>query len=291
MKNKDYYKILGVEKNASQDDIKKSYRKLAKKFHPDTNPGNKAAEQKFKDINEAYETIGDSKKRKEYDDYGNSEYFGSQGGFGRSRGGGSRSTYSNMFDSDFFDSIFSNGGNDFFGSRPKKGEDIETNIEITLEEAYKGIEKRVTIRNRNGDKNISFRVPSGIKDEEKIRLQGQGEIGNRGGQNGDLILNVKIKKEDNLELDGIDIIKTIDIMSWDAVLGCEVKVSTFDGTILVRIPEGIQTGSKIRVPGKGFINKNGRKGDMYIKIRIIISNKITNEMKELYNKLREMANV
>lgn len=305
MQYKDYYSILGIDKNASQDEIKKTYRKLAKKYHPDTNPGNKQAEEKFKDINEAYEVLSDPEKRKKYDNFGNEYNFQdgynfdpSQFGAGnnfkyefRSGGGGDFSDFFNMF--------FGGGGFDFGDIRGKAGakgrgmnfayagENIEAEIEITPEEGFNATEKRVSLRGRNGEKSLTFKIPKGVKDGEKIRLQGQGEPGVNGGQNGDLYLSVKFKDGSRFTLEGNDLAMTLDVFPWDAALGGEMPVDTIDGRILVKIPAGIQTDSKIRVPGKGYVDRNGRRGHLYIKIRIVNPAVITYEAKELYEKLKQ----
>lgn len=309
MQYKDYYSILGLDKNASQEDIKKAYRKLAKKYHPDTNPGNKQAEEKFKDVNEAYEVLSDPEKRKKYDNFGNEYNFQngydfdpSQFGFGKNvkyefrTGGG-------MDHSDFFNMFFGGGGfgfDSFFdhagvNNRSRRssyhGEDIEAELEITPEEGFQGVEKRISIRGQGGTKSLSFKIPKGVRDGERVRLQGQGEAGFNGGQNGDLFLTLRIKPSERFTLEGNDLTMTVNIMPWDAALGSETAVDTIDGRILVKIPAGIQTDSKIRVSGKGYVDRTGRRGDLYLKIRIVNPSHLTNEMKELYEKLRQASRV
>ncbi len=309
MQYKDYYSILGVDKTASQDAIKKSYRKLAKKYHPDANPGDKQSEEKFKDINEAYEVLGDAEKRKKYDNFGSEydfrngyDFDPSEYGFAnnakyeyRTQGAGDYSDFFNMFF----------GGNDFdlggifgrSGSKTKRaqygynGEDIEAEIEITPEEGFKGVEKMISLRGSGSGKNLTFKVPSGVRDGEKIRLKGQGGPGVNGGMNGDLFLIVRIKSSARFVLNGNDITVSLDVMPWDAALGKEAHIDTLDGRILVKVPAGIQTDSKIRVGGKGYTDRNGKRGDLYIKVRIVNPSNITNEMKELYEKLRQTVRV
>lgn len=305
MEYKDYYSVLGVDKSATQNDIKKAYRKLAKKYHPDVNKDNKEAEKKFKEANEAYEVLGDEEKRKKYDTFGNQYNFQnghdfdpSQHGFGSNvkyeyRTGDSQdySDFFNMFfggDSGFdFGSIF--GGTSSGRSYSQKGTDIEAQIEITLEEGYRGIEKRITLRGTRGEKKLNFKIPIGVKDGEKIRLKGQGEEGIAGGQNGDLILLVKIKSDGNYTLEGNNLTTTLDVLPWTAALGGEMSVNTLDGRIKIKIPEGIQTDSKIRVGGKGYIDKNKKRGDLYIKIRIVNPKTITSKMKKIFKELEEAA--
>ncbi|PQQ66866.1 DnaJ C-terminal domain-containing protein [Acetivibrio saccincola] len=306
MEYKDYYKILGVDKNATQDEIKKAYRKLAKKYHPDVNKNNKEAERKFKEVNEAYEVLGDEEKRKKYDTFGSHYNFQdgydfdpSQFGFGNVRYE-YRTTGDSQGYSDFFNMFFGrDSGFDFSsffsefrgaGRYSRKGEDVEVQIEISLEEGYKGVEKRLNLRSVKGEKKISFKVPKGVKDGEKIRLKGQGREGTGGGPNGDLILSVKIKQEGNYTLEGNDITTTLDILPWTAALGGKADVDTLDGRIKIKIPEGIQSDSKIRVAGKGYIDKNGKRGDLYIKIRIVNPKIITAEMKKLFKELDRISN-
>jgi len=306
MKYKDYYSILGLDKNATQDEIKKAYRKLAKKYHPDANPNDKKAEEKFKEVNEAYEVLSDPEKRKKYDAFGSTYNF--QDGFDfdpSSYGFGDNVRYEYRTNvggdySDFFKIFFGEDGFDLgsifsgFGSQrrrksyPAKGSDIESVIEISPEEGFAGAEKSVSIRTRSGDRSLSFRIPKGVKDGEKIRLKGQGEPGTNGGSNGDLYLTVKFKKGGKFEIDGKDLTTTLDVMPWDAALGGEKTVDTLEGRILIKIPPGIQTDNKIRVAGKGYIDRNGSRGDLYIKIRIVNPKIMSSEVRRLYEKLRDI---
>lgn len=305
MKYKDYYQILGVDKNASQDEIKKAYRKLAKKYHPDANPGNKEAEEKFKDVSEAYEVLGDEEKRKQYDALGSG--FNFQGGydFDPSQFGFDNFKYdfssSSGNYSDFFNMFFGGGGlnfRDFFGggssgfrrtSYSKKGKDIESELEVTLIEGFKGLEKKITFRRQNQNKSLTFKIPKGVKDGEKIRLKGQGEPGINGGENGDLYLTVKMKTETNQSLEGLDITTTIDVFPWEAALGSEASVETLDGKIILKVPAGVQTDTKLRIPGKGYVDRQGMRGNLYIKVRIVNPKNINEEMKRLYERLGELA--
>lgn len=312
MQYNDYYSALGIEKNASQDDIKKAYRKLAKKYHPDVNPGDKKAEEKFKEINEAYEVLSDPDKRKKYDNFGNATNFQNGYDFDPSQYGknvryeyhtggdsGNHSDFFNMFFGgngiDFdLGSIFGNGGTSTGTSTRSRnysvdGKDIETHIELSIEDGFNGIEKRITLRGQNGDRSLTFKVPKGVKDGEKIRLHGQGEHGVNGGKTGDLYLIVKLKSSNKFSIEGNNLTTTLDVMPWDAALGCEKTVETIDGKIMIKVPSGIQTDSKIRAAGKGYIDRNGTRGDLYIKIRIVNPINITREMKELYEKLRKAS--
>lgn len=300
----DYYNTLGVNKNASQDDIKKAYRKLAKKHHPDTNATNKSAEEKFKTVNEAYQVLGDIDKRKKYDEMlqGNNDGVGynfdpSHSGFGnnvkyeyRSAGNSDFSEFFNMFFGGGYDGL---GQNYKVGRNSKKypvdGEDREAEIEITPEEGFVGVEKRIALNDGRSGRTITFRIPAGIMNGEKVKLTGQGNLGENGGRNGDLYLSIVFKNGTRFEIEGMNLLANLDIMPWDALLGGEVQVVTIDGKILVKIPQGVQTGSKIRVPNKGYRDKNGKQGDLYLNLRIVNPLVISKEMRELYEQLQKTA--
>lgn len=306
MQYKDYYGILGVEKNASQEEIKKAYRKLAKKYHPDANQGDKQSEEKFKDVSEAYELLSDPEKRKEYDNFGNAYNFQNGYDFDPAQYGYNNVRYEwrgNPGDrSDFFNMFFSGGGGgfnieDLFGSSGTggmhlvyDGENIEAEIEITPEEGFSGTEKRIALQTERGVKNFTFKIPKGVRDGEKIRLKGQGHKGANGGKNGDLHLIVRFRPGDHFTLEGNDLVTTVDLYPWDAALGGKVPVRTLDGRIMVTVPEGIQPESRIRVAGKGYIDRNGKRGDLYIKTRIVNPVHLTRETRELYEQLKKVSN-
>ena len=304
MKYRDYYEALGISKNASQDEIKKAYRKLAKKYHPDANPGKKEAEERFKSISEAYEVLGDSEKRKSYDNFGQDSKFRSgydfdpsQYGFGNNARNEYRSAGNNNF-SDFFNSFF--GGKGFGGFKMdsmfsgaaegkntarkavQKGEDKEIEIEIGVEEGFKGADKKLNIRNAGSEKSISFKIPPGIKAGEKIKLAGQGAPGVH---QGDLYLKIKFKPG-LFELEDKDLQMTRDLLPWDAALGVEMPVNTLDGKILIKFPPGIHTDNRIRVSGKGYVDRFGNRGDLYIKVRIVNPSSLTQEQRDLFEKMR-----
>lgn len=323
MQYKDYYAILGVDKTASQDEIKKAYRKLAKKHHPDVNKGDKESENKFKDVSEAYEVLGDAEKRKKYDAFGSQAQFGNGYDFDPSQygynggnvrydyaGSGDHSDFFNMFFSDAFDlnDLFSQargtgrsahvyeGGDlgDIFGQarggsrapRVHNGQDIEAEIELTPEEGAAGLEKRISLQTENGTRSINFKVPAGVNDGETIRLKGQGHAGMNGGKNGDLRMTVRMKPG-RFTLKGQELIMNADVYPWDAALGAKLTVDTLDGRIAVNIPAGVQTGSRVRVAGKGYPFRSGARGDLYIEVRIVNPKTLTSEQKKLYEKLKE----
>ncbi len=323
---KDYYAILGVNKQATQEEIRKAYRKLAKQYHPDMNKGDKSSEAKFKDVGEAYEVLGDAEKRKKYDMFGNQTNFAggsnfdpSQYGFGGGNpqyqyaSGGDHSDFFNMFFSGSginFDEIFGgaarNGGrtsrvyegsdlNDLFGGarasgrsqRSLDGRNIEAEIEITPEEGAAGAEKRISLQTDTGARTIDFKVPQGVKDGETIRLKGQGQAGAAGGKAGDLRMTVRLVPSARFAVEGNDLVTTADVFPWDAALGTKYTVDTLDGRIAVKIPSGVQSGSRIRVAGKGYPVRSGKRGDLFIKVRIVNPAHLTREQKGLYEKLKD----
>ncbi len=302
---KDYYKILGVSKNATQDEIKKAYRKLAAKYHPDANQGDKAAEEKFKEINEAYQVLSDEEKRKLYDNLGADwEKYQKAGvsweDFVRQRAGGG-GTYAN------YEDIFGGGGGDFydifellfgsgFGGRggrrraniPRKGNDLKAKITITLEEAYHGTSRLIDV---NG-KKLRIALKPGVKNGQKLRIKGKGAPGINGGPNGDLYLIVQVLDDPRFKRKGDDLYMEITVDLYTAVLGGKVKVSTLKGDLNVNIPAGTQPGKKLRLKGFGMpkYNQPGRFGDLYITVNVEIPTNLSEEEKQLFEKLREIYN-
>jgi curved DNA-binding protein len=292
MQYKDYYKILGVERNASKEEIKKAYRKLAKINHPDNNPGNKAAEEKFKEISEANEVLSDKEKRSKYDKFGSGNQFSGNTDFDPSQyGGNTQYTSSDSGFSDFFDFIF--GGNSgfegFSGSRTRqrtvsrKGRDTEAEIGISIEDAYLGGEKKISISDQDGGiKKISLRIPKRIRDGGKIRLKGQGENGIGGGASGDMILTVKIDGGKDIRLEEDNIIMKLKVTPWEALLGADASVELPDGKHTVKIPKGIQTGARLRLGDKGL-----GKGDLFLEIAIVNPRDPTENEISLYKELQK----
>lgn len=310
MKYKDYYSVLGVEKSASQGDIKKAYRKLAKKYHPDMNKDNKQAEEKFKEINEAFEVLGDDEKRKKYDTFGQSGNFHQGMDFDPSQfgnfGGGQTYTYTsgNGDFSDFFNMFFGGGNRratydfqDIFGGQggfgnnrsyaQPKGRDVEAEIQVSLQEAYKGIKKQFSIDTGNGRQSLSVNIPSGILPGKKIKLKGQGAPGPTG-EKGNLYLKVNILPDKNLILNDVNIETKLDVYPWDAYFGSEKIVNTLQGKIKLKIPPKIQTGKKIKLKGQGYKNMQGKTGDLLVEIKIVNPPTLSLELEELYKKMKEM---
>ena len=303
MQYKDYYKTLGIDKKASPADIKKAYRGLAKKYHPDLNKNDSKSEDKFKEVSEAYELLSDPKKRKNYDDFGNQSNFSNNSDFDPSQYGyNGYQTYSNtdMGDhSDFFNMFFSDSFNmnDLFGRVQKKpsrrnvpivGQDISAEIEILPEEGFSGVQRKVSLQTQTGTLSINFTIPKGVHNGEKIRLKGQGHEGYNGGSKGDLLMTVLMKPSKKFTVDGNNLAMTLNLMPWDAALGGKIPVDTIDGLINVTIPPRIQTGKKIRVSGKGYVDRKGKRGDLIIMVRIVNPSNITGEAIKLYEKLKTL---
>jgi curved DNA-binding protein len=307
----DYYKILGVEKNASEDDIKKAYRKLAMKFHPDRNPGNKQAEEKFKKLSEAYAVLSDSEKRKQYDNFGSDAFqqrytqedifrnfdfndilkeFGfNMGGRGsRSYGGRSRTFTFGQGGGDPFADLFG-GGQGYGQQMPQKGQDLEYNLSISLEESVFGAEKKISLQKENRVEEINIKIPPGISSGKKLRLSGKGLPGYHQAPSGDLYLNISILPHPIFARDGIDIYVEKSVHFSQAVLGASIDVPTIEGvTKRIKIPAGTQNNTKIRMKGYGVPNlKDGTKGDQYVKISVNVPKKPTERQIQIIRKLSE----
>ena len=310
----DFYEILGVSENATTEEIKKSFRTLAKKYHPDRNQGDKTAEAKFKEISEAYETLSDPKKKSEYDTlrkYGafaggpQPGGFAGHGGFGPgafsfftnfsqrgTRGGESFDNIGGM--DDLFSSIFG-GGSPFGGAssfgpgrkqhrRRPKAMDIHTTLSITFMEAVHGA--RRTIQLQGADKKLAVKIPAGIADGGKIRLRGQGQQDPLNRQKGDLIITVRVMPDQNFERKGNDIYSTVEISFKEAALGCKKKVRTLSKMIMLTIPPGTQPGTKLRLKGQGLAVGSAQ-GDQYVEIKVRVPDKLTEKQKKLLDEWGE----
>jgi curved DNA-binding protein len=301
----DYYKVLGVDKKAGAEDIKKAYRKLALKYHPDRNPGDKKAEESFKKISEAYAVLSDPEKRKQYDTFGSdtfSQRFSQEDifrgfdlndilrGFGFSGmngfGGGKKKRYYTQGATDPFSEIF--GEQMGRQQMARKGEDIEYNISITLEEAAFGADKRLSVKKEGVTEDINIKIPPGIGDGKKLRLSGKGLPGVNGGPPGDMYLKVNIIPNPIYtrdESDNIYIEKSITFS--EAALGTSIDVPTLSGpTKRIKIPAGTQNNTKIRMKGFGIPHLKGAgKGDQYVKINVTVPKKLTKKQTELIKEL------
>jgi DnaJ-class molecular chaperone len=330
MEFKDYYQTLGVSKTSSEKEIKQAFRKLARKFHPDVNPGDKSAEAKFKEINEAHEVLGDPEKRKKYDELGanwrmyeqaQQQGHGWPGGAGSPFGdmgqggawtinmggpGGYRTmTEEEMQDlfgnedpfSDFFKTFFGGGGGgarDARGRgrapRTQKGRDIEHPVELTLEEAYHGATRRISIKHGGHARSVDVRIPAGVRDGSRVRAAGEGEAGSNGGPAGDLYLRVQTRPHPVFERKGDDLHTTIGVPVTTAVLGGEAQVPTITGSVRLKIPETTQSGQVFRLKGHGMpiVGKSDNRGDMYATVDVQLPRTLTPEQREQYAKLAKM---
>lgn len=300
----DYYKTLGVAKNASAEDIKKAYRKLARKFHPDVNPNDKEAHKKFQQINEANEVLSDPEKRKKYDQYGENWKHADQyeqarqqqsrqggggfGGFGGSGFGGGEYTYSSGDEgsfSDFFESLF--GGGRRRSQAKYRGQDFNAELQLSLTDAYTTHKQTLAI---NG-KNVRITIPAGVENGQVIKLNGYGGQGANGGPNGDLLITFVIKNDTNLIREGNNLYKNEDLDLYTAVLGGEKTIETMGGKIKLKVNPETQNGTKIRLKGKGFpvYKKEGQFGDLYITWNVKLPVNLTQRQKELFTELSKLS--
>lgn len=290
----DYYKILGVSKTATQDEIKNAYRKLARKLHPDLNPNDKNANKRFQEINEANEVLGDPDKRKKYDQYGkdwkHGEEFekarqqrqssGQGGGFGGFGGDFEGSDFS-----DFFSSMFGGGGQGRSQAR-YRGQDYNAEMKINLSDAYTTKQETITV---NG-KNIRVTIPAGIENGQKLKLKGFGGEGRNGGPAGDLIITFSIINNTNFKRDGNDLFLNVDTDLYTAILGGEITIDTMSGKVKLKVAPETQNGTKIRLKGKGFpvYKKENTFGDLYITYNIKIPTGLSEKQKELFKELSKL---
>jgi len=326
---KDYYATLGVSKTATADEIRKAHRKLARKHHPDLNPGDKEADAKFKEIQEAYEVLSDADKRKRYDQFGANW---KQGADFRpppewERGASQRGEYGDFFDggegsghfSDFFESLFGRGRR---GSRAggetfrRRGRDIEAEVPVTLDEAHRGTSRSLSLEVeepcpecggtgrkderpcpvchgsgvRPGRKTLEVKIPAGVRDGTVLRLAGQGEPGAGGGPAGDLLVRVRVVPHPRFSITGADdLLIDLPVAPWEAVLGARVPIDTLEGRVQLTIPPGSQTGQKLRLRGQGLRRRDGSAGDLYARLNVVVPTKPSREEKELFEKLASVS--
>ena len=293
----DYYKVLGVDKNATQEDIKKAYRKLARKHHPDVNPNDKEAHKKFQQLNEANEVLSDPEKRKKYDQYGkdwqHAEQFEQARQSQQRPQGFGRETFSGDFNesefSDFFTSMFGGSESGSFRQRQTKfrGEDYHAELHLNLTDVYKTHQQVLTVN----DKNIRITVPAGVENGQKIKITGHGGPGINGGPNGDLYITFHILNNTKFRRHGNDLHTTIDLDLYTAILGGEVVIDTLDGKVKLKVKPETQNGSKVKLKGKGFpvYKKDGGFGDLFITFQIKIPTNLTDKQKELFEQLSKLS--
>lgn len=293
MKFKDYYKILGIETSKiTLNELKIAYRDAAKKNHPDVNVGDRIAEERFKDINEAYRILSNPTTKKKYDKIWNSNV-------GRKKKQNNETTktidikFTDFF-SMFFGNIKSNKKEEFQARNRKKelinGENIETQIDLKIEETFYGCNKKISLRATNGKmKTFDVKIPAGIRNNEKIRLLGQGKKGINGGKNGDLFIKVNIEDNKKLKLRGINFYTDLYLTPWEAALGTKTKINAIDDDVSIFIPQGIASGEKVRLKGKGYKDGKGGRGDLIAEVKIMVPKELSNEEKELYTKMSEIS--
>jgi len=311
MEFKDYYKILGVDKNATTDEIKQAYRKLARQYHPDTNKSDPQAESKFKEISEAYQVLSDPEKRRKYDSLGNSfnrhrQTGGSADDFDwsnwfaqaqQSAGRRSRSTYQTVGDffssggglSDFFEKIFGSGfaSKQGFNYPPQRGEDLEVEVELSLAEAFNGTTRQIQL----DGKKIEVKFKPGISEGQVLRIPAQGGLGKFGGGKGDLIVKVKILPHNKVERRGDDLYLDLPVELYTAVLGGTAKIKTFSGMVKVNIPPETSSGKILKLKGLGmpkYNSETSERGDLYLNVQIKVPKNLTPEEKSLFEKLKEL---
>jgi curved DNA-binding protein len=304
---KDYYQTLGVARSATEADIKKAFRKLAREHHPDVAKDKKRSEEKFKEINEAYEVLSDKDKRKKYDELGANWKSGAEfrppPGYGNPGGqtfrGGRASTENFEFGgtgfSDFFEQLFGarmRGGNGARGNfsqedYPERGSDIEGDIMVSLEEATRGSVRTVNIRHADRNESHQVKIPPGISEGQKLRLTGRGQNGSGGGESGDLYLRVRFAKHPDFDVDGHDLIYELELAPWEAALGAEISVPTLEARVNIKIPAGTPSGQKLRVRGRGLLQRDGTRGDLIVVTKIVVPPKISDAQKKLWEQLKQ----
>ena len=287
---KDYYKILGLETNkVTPEEIKTAYREQAKKYHPDVNVGDKRSEERFKDINEAYNLLSQTHSKRKYDRMWNN-YIGKKKAKQETRTGKEKIT--NDFFSMFFGTEEKQEQTDVKKAKkiPVKGENVETEINISIEEAYFGSEKKISLRAVDGKmKTFAVKVPSGIRTDERVRLIGQGKSGINGGKSGDLFIRINIKDDSKFKLAGNDLVTDLYLSPWEAALGTRVSINGIDEKVSLYIPPGIQSGEKIRIAQKGYKDGKGGRGDLVAEVKTIVPRKLAENERELFERLGEIS--
>ena len=286
---KNYYKILELETSkVSEDEIKNAYRKAVKKHHPDTNLGDNLAEERIKDINEAYKVLSNPSSKRKYDRMWNAN-------IGRKKAEEGKVDSNSIF-SEFFNMFFGNVETEDDIKKIKKakvavkGENVETEIKVKIEDAFYGLTKKISLRTVEGKmKTFTVSIPAGIRDGEKIRLIGQGKPGVNGGKNGDLFIKINIENDNKFKLKGYDLYTDLCLTPWEAALGTRVKIDSIDDETQVYIPQGIQSGEIVKIQSKGYKNGQGGRGDLIVEVKIMVPKQLTNEEKKLFEKLDEIS--
>lgn len=298
MSKRDYYDILGVSRSATADEIKKAYRKLSRKYHPDMAPDDKSADQKFKEVQEAYEVLRDEQKRQQYDQFGHSFQQAGPGGGGyyQSAGGAGPVDFEDMFGGggidlgDLFGGAFRGGGSKRAQPRPQKGESKRLSIDIPFHLAAVGGEHEISLQKGSSSERLTVKIPPGVDSGSVIRLSGQGNPGIHGGPAGDLLLTIKVGAHSYFKRDGSNLLLEVPITLTEAALGAKVDVPTLsEGEVTVTIPPGTSSGSKLRLRGKGIIDQKTRQtGDQICAIKIVAPKILSDQAKALYEQLKDL---
>lgn len=292
---KDYYKILGLENSkVSASEIKAAYREQAKLYHPDVNVESSFSEERFKDINEAYRVLSNGTSKRKYDRMWNNHAAKKTIKYEESkRGSGSAfSDFFNMFFGDIKEDKIEEKSQSKRKNKkvPVKGENIETSIDVSIEDAFYGVNKKISLRTVEGKmKTFDVKIPAGIRDCEKIRLLGQGKAGINGGTNGDLFIKINIEDDKRFKIKGYNLYTDLFLTPWEAALGTRANVVGIDDESNIYIPQGVQSGERITIPGKGYKDSKGGRGDLIANIKVMVPKKLTDEEKEIYTKLKEVS--
>lgn len=294
---KDYYKILGLDNSkVSASEIKVAYREQAKLYHPDVNSESSFSEERFKDINEAYRVLSNSSSKRKYDRMWNNyaakktiKYEQS-----KSSSGSAVNDFFNMFFGDVKDDKIEENSEVKNKKKkkksPVKGENVETSIDVSIEDAFYGVSKKISLRTVEGKmKTFDVKIPAGIRDSEKIRLLGQGKVGQNGGANGDLFIRINIEDDKRFKIKGYNIYTDLFLTPWEAALGTRANVVGIDDESNIYIPSGVQSGETIKIEGKGYKDSKGGRGDLIANIKVMVPKKLTDDEKEIFMKLKEVS--
>ena len=281
---KNYYKILDLETNhVSIDEIKVAYRQAAKKYHPDLNVGDSLAEEKIKDINEAYKVLSVPASKRKYDRIWNSR-------FGKGEKAFTNKSQKGAIFSIFLGNMDNTEKEEKPRKNPIKGQNIETEINVSIYDAFYGLDKQIVLKTVDGNnKTYTVKIPKGIRNGEKIRLIGQGKNGENGGKNGDLLIKINIQDDQKFKLKGYDLYTDLLLTPWEAALGTRTTVKTIDDETNIYVPEGIQSGEKIRIPNKGYYADKETRGDLVAEVKVVVPKHLTDKEKNIYKELSEIS--
>ena len=281
---KNYYKILDLETNhVSLDEIRQAYRQAAKKYHPDLNVGDSLAEEKIKDINEAYKVLSVPSSKRKYDRIWNSR-------FGKGPKAFSDKSQKGAIFNIFLGNLENPVKEEKDKKNPVKGENIETEISVSIYDAFYGLDKQISLKTVNGNaKTYTVKIPKGIQNGEKIRLIGQGKTGKNGGKNGDLLIKINIQDDQRFKLKGYDLYTDLLLTPWEAALGTRTIIKTIDDETNIYIPEGIQSGEKIRISNKGYYLDKETRGDLVAEVKVVVPKHLTEKEKNIYKELSKIS--